>query len=71
MVKIKKITKNTTLAEILGNPKTKTVLLRYNFPCLRCPLSVYESKTLKIGEVAKLYNFDVDNLLKDLNKKAK
>ena len=63
-----KITEDTTLAEILKHPKAEEILSKYNLPCLHCPMAVYEIGTLKIGKVAKMYNLDIKNLLKDLNK---
>lgn len=65
--KIRKITKDTTLAEILKHPKAEEILAKYNVPCLHCPMATYEIGTLKIGEVAKQYNIDLKNLLKELN----
>jgi hybrid cluster-associated redox disulfide protein len=63
-----KITKDTTLAELLENPKGREVLAKYNLPCLGCPFAKFEMENLKIGEVCKMYNIDLKNLLKELNK---
>ena len=65
---MRKVTKDTTLAEILKHPGTSEVLSRYRFPCLHCPMAAFEIGTLKLGEVAKAYGIDLDSLLKDLNK---
>ena len=62
-----KITKDTTLAELLDNQKAKEILVKYNLPCLGCPFAQYEMENLKIGEVCKKYKIDLKNLLKDLN----
>jgi hypothetical protein len=62
-----KITENTSLAEILKNPKAETILSKYKIPCLHCPMARFEMQNLKIGKVAKAYGIDVKNLLKDLN----
>jgi len=62
-----KITEQTTLSEVFRNPKSKEVLEKYNFPCLSCPFARYEVKSLKIGDVCKMYNIDVKKLLKELN----
>ena len=64
-----KITKDTTLAEILENPEAKKILAKYNLPCLSCPLAKLEIENLKIGEVCKIYGIDIKNLLKELNKR--
>ena len=62
-----KITKNTTLAEILKYPKAKKILAKYNLPCLNCPMAVFEMKILKIDEICKAYNINLKDLLKELN----
>ncbi len=64
----KKITENTTLAEILGKPELVKILAKYNLPCLNCPLAKYEMENLKIGEISKMYNINVQKLLGELNK---
>jgi len=63
-----KITKNTTLAEILEYPKASEILSKFNFPCLTCPMAALEISTLKIGVVAEKYNIDLDACLEELNK---
>ncbi len=65
---MKKINKNTTLAEILSYPELEQILAKYNLPCLSCPMAQYEVKNLKLGDVCKMYGIDVEKLLKDLNK---
>lgn len=64
----KKITKKTTLEEILKLPKAEEILKKYNVPCLFCPKMVYETGRLQIGEIAKMYDLDLENLLKELSK---
>jgi hybrid cluster-associated redox disulfide protein len=61
-------TKETILAEILKYPETNKVLSKYKLPCLHCPMAVYETNKLKIGEVVKMYGINLKNLLKELNK---
>jgi hybrid cluster-associated redox disulfide protein len=63
-----KITKDTTLAEILKYQELEKILIKYNLPCLGCPFAKFEMENLKIGEVCKTYNIDLKNLLKELNK---
>ena len=63
-----KITKDTTLAKILNYPEAEKILAKYNLPCLGCPFAKFEMENLKIGEVCKMYNIDLKNLLKELNK---
>ncbi|MEM7826903.1 MAG: hypothetical protein QXQ40_01620 [Candidatus Aenigmatarchaeota archaeon] len=62
-----KFTESTTLEEILKHHDTYKILLKYNLPCLHCPMAAYEIKKLKIGEVAKIYGIDAKALLKELN----
>lgn len=62
-----KITKDTTLAEILQLPEVEKVLNKYNLPCLSCPLAKFEMEKLKIGEVCDMYEIDIEKLIKDLN----
>ncbi len=63
-----KITKDTTLAELLKYQELEKILIKYNLPCLGCPFAKFEMENLKIGEVCKVYNIDLKNLLKELNK---
>ncbi len=65
-----KITRNTTLAEVLKQPGADRILEKYKIPCLHCPMAVYEMGILKIGEIAKTYNIDLKALLAELNKTA-
>ncbi len=62
-----KITKDTTLSDILSNPEAEGILAKYNVPCLSCPFSQYETKELKIGDVCKMYKINLASLLKELN----
>ena len=62
-----KITKDTTLAEILGKPELVKILTKYNLPCLSCPFAKLEMENLKIGEICKMYNISVERLLRELN----
>jgi len=63
-----KITKDTTLVEILKNPEAEKILAKHNLPCLGCPMAKFEIENLKIGQVCELYGFDLEKLLKELNK---
>jgi len=62
-----KITKNTTLSEILKYSGTEKILAKYNLPCLNCPFAKFEMENLKIGQVCKMYKIDLEKLLKELN----
>ena len=62
-----KFTINATIGQILGHPQGKRILAKYHLPCLHCPMAAYEMGRLKIGEVAKMYGINVENLLTELN----
>jgi len=64
--RIMKITKDTILADLLENLKAREILAKYNLPCLDCPMAQYEMKSLKIGQVCKMYNIDIKKLLKEM-----
>lgn len=66
-----KITKDTTLAEILKYPGAEEILQKYNLPCLSCPMAEFEIEILKIGQIATMYGIDLEKLLKELNEKIK
>jgi len=62
-----KFTEDTFLAEVLEHPKAKEILAKYNLPCLNCPMAVFEIGNLKIGDVCKIYNINMEKLLEELN----
>jgi hybrid cluster-associated redox disulfide protein len=63
-----KITKNTTIKKILKMKNGEEILMKYNLPCLSCPMAALEIDKLKIGQVAEMYGIDADKLIKELNK---
>ncbi len=65
----KKFTKNSTLAEILASERGEKILAKYNLPCLTCPMAKFEIQNLKVGEVCKMYEINIEKLLGELNKK--
>ncbi|NCS99855.1 DUF1858 domain-containing protein [Candidatus Parcubacteria bacterium] len=67
--KIKKITKDTVLAEIFKKPGTEKILAKYNLPCLHCPMAKFELDKLTLGQVCRVYNLDLKKIISDLNKK--
>lgn len=66
---MKNITKNTILSEILKIKRSEKILNKYGVPCMTCPMAKMELDKLKIGQVAKMYNLDLKNILKELNGK--
>jgi len=63
----KKITEDTTLAEILNYPGIERILAKYHFPCLSCPFAKFEMENLTLNEVCQMYGINLNNLLKELN----
>lgn len=64
---MKKFTPQTRLKEVLENPRTHPVLLKYRFPCLTCPFARFELERLTLEQVCKTYGIDLEKLLIDLN----
>ncbi|MCX6789790.1 MAG: hypothetical protein NTZ42_04255 [Candidatus Gribaldobacteria bacterium] len=71
MTMTKKITKDTTLENILELAGADAVLAKYKVPCLTCPMAQYEMQSLTIGDVCKMYGLELAKLLVELNKLAK
>ena len=69
-MKKKKYSKNSTLAEVLEDPKNQKILEKFNVPCLTCPFAQLEMNSLKLEQIAKLYQIDLEKLLEELNKKG-
>jgi len=67
-MKKKKYSKNSTLAEVLEDPKNQKILEKFNVPCLTCPFAQLEMNSLKLKEIARIYGIDLESLLKELNK---
>lgn len=64
------ITKNTTLSEVLKHPGADRILERYKIPCLHCPMAIYETERLRMGDITKTYGIDLMGLLQELNRAA-
>jgi hypothetical protein len=71
MAQEEKISPETRVGEILEIRGAERILEKYSFPCLSCPLSVFELKKLKVGEVCRFYNIPEEKLLKELNQLLK
>lgn len=63
-----KITEKTILSDLLEKPKVKEILVKYNLPCLSCPMAQYEMNSLELGTICQMYNINTEKLLQDLNK---
>lgn len=70
-MKKKKITSKTTLSEILQHPWAEKILAKYKLPCLWCPLAKFEAQNLTLGQVCKMYDINLKELLKELNQGRK
>ena len=66
-----KIDKNTTLEEVLKHSGSEEVLGKYKVPCLTCPFAQMEMSVLKIGDICKRYEIDVEKLIEELNQLLK
>ena len=62
-----KITKDTILAEILESKGAEKILVKYNLPCLTCPMAKFEMQKLTLVQVCKMYGIEIDKLLAELN----
>jgi hybrid cluster-associated redox disulfide protein len=63
------ITKSTILSEILKKKGAEEILMKYNLPCLTCPMAKFEIENLKLGQVCETYDINIEKLLAELNKK--
>ena len=64
-----KITKNTTLEEIIKQKGGEEILHKNAVPCVSCPMASFEIDKLKIGDVCKMYKLNLTKILKELNAK--
>ena len=62
-----KITGETTIEEVLKNPRAALVLREHGIPCPTCPMARFEMSKLKVRDVAKAYGVDLEKLLTALN----
>ena len=67
---MKKITKKSTLAEILEIPGSESVLVKHKLPCVFCPMAKFEVNKLEIGRVCEIYGIEPKSLLEELNNTA-
>lgn len=64
-----KITKDTTLAEVLEKDGAEEILHQHGVPCVTCPYAKMEMDKLKLGDICQTYGVKLEGLLEDLNKK--
>lgn len=57
----------TTLQEVMELSGVEDVLVKYNVPCLGCPMAKIEMQDLTIGQICSNYGIDQAGLLADLN----
>lgn len=65
--KMAKITSKTFLGEILKIKGAEKILAKYQLPCLFCPMAQYEVKSLRLGDIAKAYNLELEKIIDELN----
>ncbi|PIO04451.1 hypothetical protein COT48_00405 [Candidatus Woesearchaeota archaeon CG08_land_8_20_14_0_20_47_9] len=61
-----KVSKDTTLEEVMKVRGAEAVLSKYKLPCLHCPMARMEMGALKLGEVCKAYGIDLKRVLEEL-----
>ena len=60
----------STLEEVLEFSGAEDVLLKYDVPCLGCPMAKMEMSSLTIGQICASYGIDQEKLLAGLNDAA-
>jgi hypothetical protein len=63
-----KITKDSTLKEILEIKGAQEILSKHNIPCVTCPFAKIEMEKLRLEDICKNYNIKIKGLLEDLEK---
>jgi len=63
-------TSQSTLEEILEFSAAENILLKYEVPCLGCPMARLEMQNLNIGQICAMYEIDLKKLLAELNQAA-
>jgi len=64
---MEKINQNTFLKDILKIEGVEEILIKYNLPCLFCPMASFEIENLKIGDICRIYGIDSKKLFEELN----
>ena len=62
---MKKITKDTTLQEVLEMRGTEQILGKYKVPCLTCPMAQMEMGVLTLENICEMYSINLKELLKE------
>ena len=62
-----KITKFSTLKNILNKKGAEDILAKNGVPCLSCPMASMEIDKLKIGEVCEMYELNLEKILPLIN----
>lgn len=65
---MKKITKDSTLKEIMKIKGAEEILRKGGVPCVSCPMAQMELEFLKLGEVCERYGIKVEKVLGELNR---
>lgn len=63
----RKISQDTTLAELLKIKGAEKVLAKHGVPCITCPFAAMEMNELQIGKVCQTYGLNAKKIIEDLN----
>ena len=66
-----KITKKSTLKEILSLKNGAQVLADFDVPCMGCAFARFEMDKLTLADICQMYDLDLDGILKKLNGETK
>ncbi len=66
-----KITSKTKIAKLFAKKTLLNVLKKYEVPCVSCPIAKQEIDKNSIGYVCDIYGLPKEEIIKELNKKAK
>lgn len=71
IMKKEEFTGDTTLAKVLEFSEAEKILMKYNVPCLSCPMAKMEMESLTLAQVSGMYGLELDKILKELNEAFK
>jgi hypothetical protein len=60
-------TEKSKLKDIMKLKNGLEILQKYSIPCAVCPLARMEMDMLEIGQIADMYDIDIEDLLKEIN----
>ncbi len=63
--------KNKPLKELLKDEDILGILIEEGIPCLTCPFLPLEMNNITLLDIAKIYNLDLDKILKKIKERKK